>query len=109
MNLPASAVEFLDAFKGRFSEQRWQGHPLPRIHCYTFARAGEENTGAHCSSALTRIRALKTRMFEPCLDPGSFAQSSSTATMNMGVSAEPDCRHPEESRGISWRAYWGGY
>ena len=46
MNLPASAVEFLDVFKGRFSQQRWQDHPLPKIHCYTFGKAGEEDAGA---------------------------------------------------------------
>ena len=45
MNLPASAVEFLDVFKGCFDEQRWQGHPLPNIHCYTFAKADESNAG----------------------------------------------------------------
>ena len=45
MNLPASAVQFLDVFRGCLSEQRWQGHPLPTIHCYTFAKADESDAG----------------------------------------------------------------
>ena len=49
MNLPASAVEFLDVFKGCFDEQRWQEHPLPTIHCYTFAKADECNAGGSSS------------------------------------------------------------
>ena len=45
MNLPASAVEFLDVFKGCFGQQRWQDKPLPMIHCYAFAKAGEADAG----------------------------------------------------------------
>ena len=47
MNLPATAVEFLDVFKGCFSQQCWQDHTLPMIHCYTFAKADETNAGAY--------------------------------------------------------------
>ncbi len=60
MNLPASAVEFLDAFRGIYRESKEQYRPpvvegqptpaprpleqadMPRIHCYCFAR-GETN------------------------------------------------------------------
>ena len=45
MNLPASAVEFLDVFKGCLKEHQWQEQPLPTIHCYTFAKADESNAG----------------------------------------------------------------
>lgn len=34
MNLPASAVDFLDVFVGAYSE----GEELPLIHCYSFAK-----------------------------------------------------------------------
>jgi len=42
MNLPGSALEFLDAFVGvgrlRGRERRWPEERLPLIHCYCFAR-----------------------------------------------------------------------
>ncbi|KAI5416402.1 hypothetical protein KIW84_041463 [Lathyrus oleraceus] len=40
MNLPASAVQFLDAFRGLIQRKYWKGH-LPWIHCYCFIRATE--------------------------------------------------------------------
>ncbi|KAH9620160.1 hypothetical protein KSS87_022554 [Heliosperma pusillum] len=40
MNLPASALQFLDAFKGRIQKKYWKGL-LPWIHCYCFIRASE--------------------------------------------------------------------
>lgn len=53
MNLPASAVEFLDVFNGLFG-QEWVGR-LPWIHCYTFI-AGKDTSEAaivkHCEKYL---------------------------------------------------------
>eukprot|EP00850_Spirogloea_muscicola_P016376 SM000132S26891 [mRNA] locus=s132:280597:283951:- [translate_table: standard] len=40
MNLPASALEFLDVFNGLLSTSCWRGE-LPMIHCYCFARSHE--------------------------------------------------------------------
>lgn len=40
MNLPASALKFLDAFRGLIQRQHWKGS-LPWIHCYCFIRANE--------------------------------------------------------------------
>ncbi|KAM7274953.1 hypothetical protein ACFE04_016819 [Oxalis oulophora] len=40
MNLPASALQFLDAFRGVIKRKYWKG-PLPFIHCYCFIRADE--------------------------------------------------------------------
>ncbi|XP_050369436.1 tRNA (guanine(37)-N1)-methyltransferase 2 isoform X2 [Argentina anserina] len=40
MNLPASALEFLDAFRGVIQRKYWRG-TLPFIHCYCFIRASE--------------------------------------------------------------------
>ncbi|KAI4379431.1 hypothetical protein MLD38_005733 [Melastoma candidum] len=40
MNLPASALQFLDAFRGIIHKRCWKGtHPW--IHCYCFIRASE--------------------------------------------------------------------
>ncbi|XP_060964237.1 tRNA (guanine(37)-N1)-methyltransferase 2 [Cannabis sativa] len=40
MNLPASALQFLDAFRGIIQKKYWKGD-LPWIHCYCFIRANE--------------------------------------------------------------------
>ncbi|KAL3139888.1 hypothetical protein ABBQ38_004182 [Trebouxia sp. C0009 RCD-2024] len=40
MNLPVSAIEFLDAFRGAFDRAAWEG-PLPCVHCYCFQRKDE--------------------------------------------------------------------
>ncbi|XP_057845472.1 tRNA (guanine(37)-N1)-methyltransferase 1 isoform X3 [Cryptomeria japonica] len=40
MNLPASALEFLDVFKGLISRKYWKG-TMPLIHCYCFMRSNE--------------------------------------------------------------------
>ncbi|XLU18829.1 hypothetical protein S245_054895, partial [Arachis hypogaea] len=40
MNLPASAVQFLDVFRGLIQRKYWKGN-LPWVHCYCFIRATE--------------------------------------------------------------------
>ncbi|KAK6945008.1 Glycoside hydrolase family 17 [Dillenia turbinata] len=40
MNLPASALEFLDAFRGLIQRKHWKGS-LPWVHCYCFMRSNE--------------------------------------------------------------------
>mmetsp|Transcript_30364 Transcript_30364/g.74811 ORF Transcript_30364/g.74811 Transcript_30364/m.74811 type:complete len:180 (-) Transcript_30364:54-593(-) len=41
MNLPNSALEFLDTFKNLFDRAAWDG-PLPTVHCYCFSKAKDE-------------------------------------------------------------------
>ena len=40
MNLPASALTFLDAFVGAFDRASWRA-PLPMVHCYCFSKAAD--------------------------------------------------------------------
>ncbi|CAM6060653.1 unnamed protein product [Sphagnum tenellum] len=40
MNLPASALEFLDVLNGLLTRDKWKGR-LPRVHCYCFMRTKE--------------------------------------------------------------------
>ncbi|KAI4344056.1 hypothetical protein L6164_011330 [Bauhinia variegata] len=53
MNLPASAIQFLDVFRGLLKREYWKGQ-LPWIHCYGFIRASEtpESITAVAESAL---------------------------------------------------------
>ncbi|KDP32320.1 hypothetical protein JCGZ_13245 [Jatropha curcas] len=53
MNLPASALQFLDAFRGVIKKKDWMGQ-LPWIHCYCFIRANqtEETIISEAESAL---------------------------------------------------------
>lgn len=51
MNLPASATEFLDAFRGAIRRESWEG-PLPLVHCYTFGPKVEGDSGKSCLSFL---------------------------------------------------------
>ncbi len=41
MNLPATAVEFLDALRGAFAPGHWAGRPLPMVHVYAFVHTSE--------------------------------------------------------------------
>ncbi|KMZ61016.1 tRNA (guanine(37)-N1)-methyltransferase 2 [Zostera marina] len=54
MNLPATALQFLDVFNGLLERLHWTG-TLPWIHCYCFMRSTEtkESILAHAESALT--------------------------------------------------------
>lgn len=46
MNLPASSVEFVDAFRECFPEQIFKGR-MPRVHLHTFLRGTEEEAVAN--------------------------------------------------------------
>lgn len=44
MNLPASALEFLDVFRGLYHEESRRVLPLPTINCHCFTRAEDYRT-----------------------------------------------------------------
>jgi len=51
MNLPASAVEFLDAFRGAFDPTSWGDRALPLVHVYTFQKNETEAGVCVCDAA----------------------------------------------------------
>lgn len=53
MNLPASALQFIDSFRGLIRRKYWKGS-LPWIHCYCFMRSTEtrESVLSEAESAL---------------------------------------------------------
>jgi len=51
MNLPATAIEFLDALNGSFDESLWKSHNLPLVHVYSFLPATETYAGTLFSLA----------------------------------------------------------
>ncbi|XP_064967943.1 tRNA (guanine(37)-N1)-methyltransferase 1-like isoform X2 [Musa acuminata AAA Group] len=60
MNLPASALDFLDVFKGLIQREHWRGS-LPWIHCYCFIRSTETK-----ESILSKAESLlSTKIADP--------------------------------------------
>lgn len=58
MNLPDSAIEFLDAFRGIFAEPELReayGGRMPMVHCHCFTKEVEDRT-----SAETNIKQVST-------------------------------------------------
>ena len=45
MNLPATAVEFLDALRGSFDPEMWKDRDLPMVHVYAFLKKEETVQG----------------------------------------------------------------
>ena len=55
LNLPASAVEFLDVFNGLYDEHSWTAD-MPLIHCYTFSKGAESHAGKFSTSCRSCFR-----------------------------------------------------
>ena len=69
MNLPASAIEFLDAFNGAFSTN-WKSQ-LPMVHCYCFQRKDESHAGEAVYTAFSTNTKSHACLWEP--KPGARA------------------------------------
>jgi tRNA (guanine37-N1)-methyltransferase len=48
MNLPATAIEFLDCLKGNFDLDIWDAHDMPFVHVYSFLPDTETYKGMTC-------------------------------------------------------------
>jgi tRNA (guanine37-N1)-methyltransferase len=87
MNLPASAVEFLDAFNGAFDPASWAGRQLPLVHVYTFKKketeAGEIRRLLHSCwhrqlglyMQMQHLQQLRSCSGRYCVAPGGNDQS----------------------------------
>ncbi|XP_058070974.1 tRNA (guanine(37)-N1)-methyltransferase 2 isoform X2 [Magnolia sinica] len=66
MNLPASALKFLDVFRG-FQRKRWKG-PLPWIHCYGFLRSIETKESVIAEAEATLNAKIQDPIFHTVRD-----------------------------------------
>ncbi|XP_068648458.1 tRNA (guanine(37)-N1)-methyltransferase 2 [Aristolochia californica] len=67
MNLPASALEFLDVFKGLLEREHWRG-PLPWIHCYCFIRSNESKESVLAGAEATLGARIQNPVFHRVRD-----------------------------------------
>uniref|UniRef100_A0A0D3DTJ8 tRNA (guanine(37)-N1)-methyltransferase n=1 Tax=Brassica oleracea var. oleracea TaxID=109376 RepID=A0A0D3DTJ8_BRAOL len=116
MNLPASALQFLDAFSKVIQRKYWKG-PLPLIHCYCFIRASEttESIIAEAESALKfhiedpvfhKVRdvapnkamfCLSFRLPEACLMEEGWFRESLGSAVNVHSLSGKSCAPPRWS------------
>ena len=61
MNLPASAVDFLDAF-GMLDHVHWPG-PMPWVHVYTFSKGDETEQGT-LATCMNVVKVLRVSLME---------------------------------------------
>jgi hypothetical protein len=59
MNLPASAIEFVDAFNGAFDPAVWKGR-LPLVHLYTFKTLVQSEAGDTHFRPCTHLRLCRS-------------------------------------------------
>ncbi|KAM4690795.1 tRNA (guanine(37)-N(1))-methyltransferase [Rhinophrynus dorsalis] len=107
MNLPAMALEFLDAFKNLLEEEPCNGVILPTIHCYGFSKEDDpvkdvkEKAGSflgttleNCSTHLVRNVAPNKEML--CI---SFELPASVIFQNHSdTSGEPASKRPRTDK-----------
>jgi tRNA (guanine37-N1)-methyltransferase len=82
MNLPASAVEFLDALAGAFTGEQWARRSLPLIHCYAFLRDNETE------DALRKVRPAFVWCCEKAANDSSLLLQRVETALGGGVEEE---------------------
>ena len=63
MNLPRTAVEFCDAFRGAFDPATWRGC-LPLVHCYTFQKDETPEGAKHVIISCVATETLFKTMYK---------------------------------------------
>lgn len=106
MNLPASAVEFLDVFRGLYSVHRHLA--LPTIHCYCFSKSQspgedakkqvEERLGSSLTSQCTIhcVRDVAPKKVMVCV---SFKLPTSVAFAGAGPKTDTESKQRRDDCG----------
>ena len=106
MNLPASAVEFLDVFQGLYSAHRHLA--LPTIHCYCFSKSQspgedakkqvEERLGSSLTSQCTThcVRDVAPKKVMVCV---SFKLPTSVAFADAGSKSDTESKRHRDDCG----------
>ena len=106
MNLPASAVEFLDVFRGLYSAHRHLA--LPTIHCYCFSKSQspgedakkqvEERLGSSLTSQCTThcVRDVAPKKVMVCV---SFKLPTSVAFADAGSKSDTESKRHRDDCG----------
>ena len=100
MNLPASAVEFLDALRGAFCPQLWRGQALPLVHVYTFATGEDEVAGGCRCPLIVPCIALTLQLCVGCV--------SASITARLPALSLPARHFTLQACGSVWSGTWGG-
>ncbi|MEW5305957.1 MAG: hypothetical protein WDW36_008466 [Sanguina aurantia] len=109
MNLPASAIEFLDAYNGAFDPTVWSEETLPTVHCYTFMKSPEVEADIIAKAehylggklptppSIHVVRDVAPKKLMLCLSfklPGSIAFAGRSTPATTSGDATAGVRHP---------------
>ncbi|XP_010930219.1 tRNA (guanine(37)-N(1))-methyltransferase 2 isoform X1 [Elaeis guineensis] len=93
MNLPASALQFLDVFKDLLQRKYWKG-PLPWIHCYCFIRSSETTESILAEAE----KALNAKIAEPLFHRvRDVAPNKAMYCLSFRLPAESCFKHVEDA------------
>lgn len=104
MNLPDSAIEFLDAFRGILAEpelrEAYEGK-MPMVHCHCFTREVEDQT-----SAETNIKGVSTAsVVGRCRTLRRLIIDFTAGRREAGACSDRWCNVPPRSIGFAWQGH----